>query len=305
MISTYSSRNYDKKQAAFRTPEEWRSIWLDKLEKRIVKDNFTSQKADMYRASIQKYLESDNRAPKFIEIEKYTDYLKNASRLEIEALEYFYTDISNCEHFLLETRRSLLLHSLKTELEVRNYAVETQRNYLAAVKEYLYYLNEVPDPGHENQIKQHILYLKETKCLSPRTINLHTAAIAFFYQNVLNSSLLVEKVPRMKEGRALPKVHSEAEVRSILRANKNIKHKLILSIEKVYDNGCQKAGVISNGGIHSLRHSFATHLLEHGADLRYIQELLGHSSSKTTEIYTHVSAKSIARIKSPLSNLNL
>ena len=51
---------------------------------------------------------------------------------------------------------------------------------------------------------------------------------------------------------------------------------------------------------HPLEHSFATHLLDNGADIRFMQDLLGHNSIKTTEIYTHVSKKSLANIKSPL-----
>jgi len=74
------------------------------------------------------------------------------------------------------------------------------------------------------------------------------------------------------------------------------------SIEKIFRKAVSKAGIRKYVTPHSLRHSFATHLLEQGISLRYIQEILGHSSSKTTEIYTHVATNEIGQIKNPLDN---
>ncbi|MNP55078.1 Tyrosine recombinase XerD [compost metagenome] len=77
------------------------------------------------------------------------------------------------------------------------------------------------------------------------------------------------------------------------------------SVQQVFERAIRKAGISKPATVHTLRHSFATHLLENGTDLRYIQELFGHASSKTTEIYTHVSIKDIRRIQSPLDRMNM
>ena len=75
------------------------------------------------------------------------------------------------------------------------------------------------------------------------------------------------------------------------------------SVQKVFKNALQRAGINKQVGIHSLRHSYATHLLEQGTDIRFIQELLGHNDIKTTLIYTDVTNKNIRNISSPLDKL--
>ncbi|MEX2511688.1 MAG: site-specific integrase [Cyclobacteriaceae bacterium] len=75
------------------------------------------------------------------------------------------------------------------------------------------------------------------------------------------------------------------------------------SLQSVLKQALRKTGIQKPVTLHWLRHSYATHLLESGTDLRYKQELLGHNSSKTTEIYTHVSTKSLQNIKSPFEDL--
>lgn len=77
------------------------------------------------------------------------------------------------------------------------------------------------------------------------------------------------------------------------------------SLRKVFHQALTKSKINKKVTLHSLRHSFATHLLEKGVDIRYIQVLLGHNSSKTTEVYTHITHKGWEKIQSPLDTLEL
>jgi len=82
------------------------------------------------------------------------------------------------------------------------------------------------------------------------------------------------------------------------------KHLVIRSAQHIFERALKRAKIEKAASIHSLRHSFATHLLESGTDIRYIQELMGHASLRTTERYTHIARRKVLSITSPLDTID-
>jgi integron integrase len=88
------------------------------------------------------------------------------------------------------------------------------------------------------------------------------------------------------------------------RSNKERRHHVMENgIQKALKRAVTAAGITKRVGCHTLRHSFATHMLEHGVHIRALQELMGHADVKTTEIYTHVMRRDLKRLKSPLDRI--
>ncbi|CAN1554322.1 XerD Site-specific recombinase XerD [Flavobacteriaceae bacterium] len=263
----------------------------------------------------------------------------------------------------------------------RRYSESTIRTYSEALKSFLTFYNDkaVAEINNNDVIRYNNEYILNNK-LSGSFQNQIVNAIKLFFSTVLETKIELDKIHRPKREKILPNVLSKEEVKLILNAHSNLKHKTMLSLiyacglrrsellhlkpndidskrgiviirqskgkkdriaplsdkilimlrdyylafkpktwlfeghiageiysekslQSVLKKALNKSGITKPVSLHWLRHSFATHLLESGTDLRYIQELLGHNSSKTTEIYTHVSTKNIQQIKSPFDDL--
>lgn len=131
----------------------------------------------------------------------------------------------------------------------------------------------------------------------------------------IDSDNMVVKVKGGKGNKDRDSLLSEYTLQLLRKYYKSYKPKVYLfegakgnrysasSIENIVKKSAKKAGITKNATPHMFRHSFATHLLEQGKDSRYIQELLGHTSANTTQIYTHVTNNAISRISNPIDEL--
>ena len=266
-------------------------------------------------------------------------------------------------------------------LKSKRYSGSTIGTYMDSIQTFLRYystknLSEITNEDLIIFNNEYILANHYSASYQNQIVN----AVKLFFRNIENKQLQPELIHRPKTQKLLPNVLSKEEIKLILNAHSNIKHKAMLSLiyscglrcgemlrlkpehidskrniliikqskgrkdritplsnkiilmlrdyyhlhkpkewlfegqkqgepyderslQNVLKQAIGKSQIKKPVSLHWLRHSYATHLLENGTDLRYIQEILGHSSSKTTEIYTHVSTKNIQKIISPFDYL--
>ena len=133
---------------------------------------------------------------------------------------------------------------------------------------------------------------------------LHTRDLENGYGDVYMPNALARKYPRASKSLGwqyvFPAKNRSKDPRTgIIRRH----HVLESGVQKAVKLAVSKAGIVTPVTCHTFRHSFATHLLENGVNIRVVQELMGHADVKTTEIYTHVMEKDISVVKSPLDGL--
>ena len=268
---------------------------------------------------------------------------------------------------------------LDDELRLRKYSPRTRNAYIYFNKMLCQTLKKPPEAIQPGDIKRFLGFIEKEKAYKAASINLIISSIKFFYREIMNDSAISE-LYRPKHDAKLPQILSKEEMKKVISAEKNIKHRLLLmlvyssglrvsevvtlkkghidltrkiifveqgkgrkdrytllsenaadflvqyydtfnietwlfpgqpktnhlsirSAQHIVDKAVRNAGVTKRVSIHGLRHTFATHLLESGTDIRYIQTLLGHKSISTTERYTHVAKKNVLAIKSPLDTL--
>jgi integrase/recombinase XerD len=264
-----------------------------------------------------------------------------------------------------------LVKKLEIELKLRNYSSKTVKSYIYETERFIEFSR---GKGlNENVVREYVLRRLEKD--NPTSVSKSISVLVFFFEHVLNQVIVI---PRPKKNKPLPEILTVEEVKRMIEATENAKHRLVISllygcglrlqevrslmkdnfdfeeelihiklskgkkdrfvkipssikknlrnymkidgskalftsqrggklstktIYKIVQNAARRAGITKRVYPHLLRHSFATHLLEQGVDLRIIQKLLGHSDIKTTQIYLQVSQASIKNVKSPLDNL--
>ena len=273
-----------------------------------------------------------------------------------------------------------LLQKFLNRLKIQRFSDNTIRNYGATLGAFLeVFKNYNPEEISNDKLEKYFIWLVNEKKIGASHQKTVLAVLKKFYKEIYDINLNLKHLYPQRKEHKLPKFLSAQEVKAILDATNNVKHKAILttiyscglrisellklqisdinkdemlvmirnskgqkdrtvmlsekllvllreyyqkyqpqnflfegqsggaysarSVQNILAESLKKANIHKPATVHTLRHSFATHLLENGTDIRIIKELLGHNNIKTTEIYTHITDVQKNQLKSPLDFL--
>ncbi len=265
------------------------------LERELRIRGFSSKTVKAYLYYNKSLLKYNKKSPKNINIDDIKEYLyflkkKNLSNstlnTAINALKFYYTQILKRKFFLnkevFRTKKAQKLPIVLTREEIgRIFSVITNVKHkllLGLMYSSGLRVSEVVNVKVKDfDFKNKLLRVNQAKGLKDRN-------------TILAKKIIVslEKYCQNKNKNDYMFVNSRGEKLNVR------------SVQKIFFAALKKSGIQKNATCHSLRHSFATHLLEKGVDIRYIQELLGHSRLETTQIYTKVAVLQLKDIESPL-----
>ncbi len=251
-------------------------VYLNKLSEEIRLRKYSRQTEKAYLSVIKKFIESGLEPREFLL--KYAEKSRSSIRNAYFALKFFYENVlrQKFDETIPLAKNKLKLPVVLNREEIGNMLESTLNLKHRLVLMFLYYagirLSEIINLKWEDiDFKRGVIHLKAAKGDKERVVFLH--------DNLKN---FIEYFNIKKEG---PVFTSNLGGRYGKRA-----------IEMIVKVAAKKAGIGRSVSPHTLRHSFATHLLEAGADIRHIQRLLGHSNLQTTQVYAHVANKDIKKL---------
>jgi integrase/recombinase XerD len=276
------------------TPEEF----LKKLEIELKISKNSSYTIRNYVDANQQLFKHANKQPKDMNIddvkyfmsEKLSDKSSSSIILFLAALKYAYTNILKVDITLgiKRPKKEKRIPTVLTKDEIRKLIASSYNNKSRLMISMLYacgfriseLLNlKISDINFDDKTGM----VKQAKGKKDRGFNV--------------PEFLLEDLKKQCE-------EQRANNSEFLFSNPSDQGKLSASnVEKIVRKAAERAGIQKDVHCHTLRHSFATHLLENNVDIRKIQELLGHADLSTTQIYTHVSREELKKIKSPIDSL--